>query len=308
MTQIPQLMHAFYEQPLLMSEGLARQIDTVLQRKLSGDVFFGRQLHADFGIAMPERGRAKPSAPNAPAAIAVIPIYGMITQHANSMGTSTDEIGAQLNAAIASKQVDAILLDVDSPGGAVAGVPELAQRILAAREQKPIFAFANGLMASAAYWLSAMADQIIAMPSSFVGSIGVVYVHEDHSQELAQQGVRITTISAGKYKTEGARFMPLSADAEAQIQANVDRVYRWFVKAVATGRGDTQANVLSGYGEGRALMGEDALAAKLVDRIGTFEETVGRLATRVQRAKARGMGAAHLGRLLTLDSDLDSMT
>lgn len=299
MRQLAQLMHAFYQQPLLMPTDLARQIDDVLRRKVGGASFDGAALHAELGIAMPRQR----SAAREPPTVAVIPIHGMITQHANSMGTSTDEIGAMLDGAMGNSQVDAIILDVDSPGGAVTGVPELASRIAAANEKKPIVAYANGLMASAAYWLSAGASEIVAMPTSFIGSIGVVWAHRDESEQLANEGVRITTISAGKYKTEGSPFAPFSAEAAGHMQAIVDKVYKWFVKAVAAGRGDTQANVISGYGEGRVLLGEDAVQAKLADRVASFEDTVLRLATRVQRSTRRGASAALLGKRLDLDAD-----
>jgi signal peptide peptidase SppA len=299
MKQMLQFAQAFYQQPLLMPEGLARRIDDLLQRKMAGASVSGAEAHAELGIAS-----ARQASPRGAPAVAVIPIHGMVTQHPiASMGTSVDQISASFDAALASPQVDAILFDVDSPGGPIGGVPELSAKIAAARGRKPMTAFANGLMASAAYYLCSGVDEIVAMPTSFVGAIGVVWVHEDHSQRLANAGVRVTALHAGKYKTEGAPWEPLSPEAEAKVQADIDKVYKWFVKAVAAGRGDSQANVISGYGEGRVLLGDDAVKANLADRVGTFEDTVTRLAAKVQRASRRGMNAAYLGKLSSLDED-----
>lgn len=300
MKQIPQLVHALSAQPLVIERRTLTTLVDLFRRKLSGASFNGAELHAELGIATPPT--IKPS--REAGAIAVIKIRGMITQHpVMSLGTSTDEIGAALNAALANDKVDAILLDVDSPGGTIGGIPELADRIAAARDVKPIVAFANGLMASAAYWLGSQAAEVVATPSGDVGSIGVYMLHEDWSQHLEREGIAITAISAGKYKTEGAPWEPLSAEAEDHFRARVEEAYGWFIKAVARGRGDSQANVRSGYGEGRVLGAAQALKAGLVDRVATFEETVGRLAAKVQRSTKRGPGADLLRRRLALDSD-----
>ena len=120
-------------------------------------------------------------------AIAVLPLHGPIAQRMNLMtqvsgGTSTEIFGNQLRAAVAEPGIKAIVIDVDSPGGTVHGVPELAAEMLALRGRKPIVAVANSLMASAAYWLGAMADEVVVTPSAVVGSIGVVAPHIDTSK------------------------------------------------------------------------------------------------------------------------------
>jgi len=292
-SQIIQLVRAL-SGPVLLEEQTLIKLAQIFRRKLNGEAFDGSALHAELGMAGPAgRGGAEKQT-----TIAVIPIYGLIAQHPQSLGASTVEIGRKLDAALASRSVDAILLDVDSPGGAVGGVPELGAKIAAARAVKPITALANGLMASAAYWLGSQADEVVVTPSGEVGSIGVYMLHEDWSQNLAQEGVKIRGISAGKYKLEGAPWEPLDPEAEAFMQQRVDEVYGWFVKAVASGRKDSQANVRGGYGEGRVLGGIQSVKANLADRVATYEETVGRLAARVQR---RGPSAAALDRKLALD-------
>lgn len=290
MSQLANLLRMFSE-PLLLREQEANQLKAIFRQKLiEGAQFSGADLHAELGIAMP----AARQRTTAPTRIAVVSIAGVITEHANSMGTSTADIGAKFDAAMASSQVDAILLDVDSPGGAVEGVPELAAKIVAARGHKPVIALAHSLAASAAYWLASAAEELYVTPSGQVGSIGVYWVHEDHSRALAQQGVDVTPVVAGKYKTEGAQWAPLSEEAYAQMRTRVDKIYAWFVKDVAANRRDTQTAVRNGYGEGRVLGADEAVKANLADRVATFDEAVARLATRAQRGGGTGGPRADL--------------
>jgi signal peptide peptidase SppA len=229
--------------------------------------------------------------------VAVIPVYGTLTQRASlfaeySGGTSTEQLGAQFDAAMASPQVGTIVLDLDSPGGSTQGIPELGAKIAAARGEKRIVAVANTMAASAAYWLAAQADEIVASPSAWVGSIGVFMVHTDVSAAEAQAGVRHTIVSAGKYKAEANAYEPLSDDARAALQAQVDEFYTLFADAVASGRGISAAKVRSGYGEGRVLTAQQALAAGMVDRIATLDEVLAGLTGRRTASAARPTRAA----------------
>ena len=110
--------------------------------------------------------------------LAVIPIFGVISRRVSIMtlfsgATSSQKLTASIRRAIKDEDVSAIVLDIDSPGGVVPGIPELAAEIRAAREKKPIVAVANSMAASAAYWLAASASEVVVTPSGQVGSIGV---------------------------------------------------------------------------------------------------------------------------------------
>jgi signal peptide peptidase SppA len=262
----------------------------LIREALRGRSFTGLELHAELGIPSPDEDRVATRAQAAgQARIAVVPIMGVIEDHASSLGTSARQIDAAFSQALASRKVDAILFDVDSPGGVVTLVPELADKIATARGRgtKPMLAFNGGLMASAAYWIGAAAGEIMVTPSGQAGSIGVFTWHEDWSRHLQNEGIDITEFSAGKFKTEGAPWKPLTEEAAADIQASVERAYGWFVKSVAANRRDTQTAVREGYGRGRMLGADQVLAANLADRIGTFEEAVERLAGQVQRQSGR---------------------
>lgn len=225
-------------------------------------------------------------------AVAVIPMYGVIGQRASLMaemsgGTSVDGLREQLREAMADPAVSAVVFDVDSPGGSVDGIPEFAAELRSSRNQKPIVAQVNTLAASAAYWLASSMSEVVATQSGEVGSIGVYAAHEDVSIAMEQQGVKTTLVSAGPYKVEGNPYEPLGEDARAQIQGQVDEFYGMFVRDVAAGRGVAVNVVADGYGGGRTFLAKGALAAGMVDRIATLEETVRRLQPRSNR-QSRG--------------------
>lgn len=231
--------------------------------------------------AIPSRGSQRMASGGE---IAVIPLRGILTPRGSFIarlfgGTSGGLEGfrASFDEAMDDSGVSAILIDVDSPGGVVSMVPETADHIRAARGGKPIIAICNTLAASAAYWIAAQADELVITPSGFAGSIGVFAVHEDYSKMDAAIGITTTIISAGKYKTEGNSYEPLSKEAQANMQAQVDTFYAMFTDAVGAGRNVPGAAVRAGYGQGRTMLAEQALLLKMVDRIETFDQTVTRL-------------------------------
>jgi signal peptide peptidase SppA len=194
-----------------------------------------------------------------------------------SGGTTFEALGQHLHAAVADPNVKTILFDVDSPGGNVAGASEFAREVMRARTIKPVIAHANHLMASAAYHAMSGATEIVASPSALAGSIGVFTLHNDISDALTQMGIKRSVISAGKFKAEGADGGPLSDDAKAHIQGLVDGAYGRMVGDIAKGRGVRPADVRNGFGEGRSLNAEQALAVGLIDRIATIQDTLARV-------------------------------
>ncbi len=216
--------------------------------------------------------------------IAVIPIYGVITQRGNMVDdvsgpgmVSTQLVAHLLSQAVADEAVSQILLDIDSPGGSVYGVSELGDAILSARSQKPVVAIANSLAASAAYWIGSQASEFYVTAGGEVGSIGVWQAHFDYSQALAAEGVIPTLISAGKFKVEGNPYAPLDEEAQAFMQSRVDDYYAAFTKAVARGRGVSIAQVRDGMGQGRVLGADAALANHMVDGIASFDLVLSRM-------------------------------
>lgn len=264
------------EQPWAILPATLAAIVDLLRSRAEGDMPTPEEVLARVGAA-PARTPVQGGG-----GVAVIPVYGVINQRMNLLsamfgGTSTELLAAQFRQAMADPGVRAIVLDVDSPGGGVYGVDELAGEIFRARGEKPVVAVANSLMASAAYWIGSAADEIVVTPSGEVGSIGVLAAHEDLSAALEQVGRRVTLISAGKYKTEGNPFGPLDDEARAYIQSRVNDYYSLFVNAVARGRGVTPAQVRNGFGEGRVVGAREAVRLGMADRIGTLDSVVQRL-------------------------------
>ena len=220
----------------------------------------------------------------APGSVALIPVTGIISHRMNMMGdisgpggTSTQKLTGQFRQALEDPNCKAIVLDVDSPGGCVEGVTELATEISNARGKKPITAVCNAMAASAAYWLASAADDVAVTPSGQCGSIGVFMMLQDESEALAKDGIKINLIKAGKYKAEGHPSQPLSDETRAFLQSQVDRVYSMFVKSVAQNRRATQTAVRDGYGQGRCLLAADAVKAGLADRVATLDEVLTKL-------------------------------
>ena len=222
-------------------------------------------------------------------AIAVIPVHGPIVQRASQIGmcesgASCDMIGAQMADAQADDTVAQILLDIDSPGGSVYGVQELAAQI--AGSKKPVVAVANSLAASAAYWLGCAAGEFYVTPGGEVGSIGVWMAHQDWSKALAEAGVDTTLVSAGKFKVEGNPYQPLDADARTFMQSRVDDYYGAFTKGVSRGRKVPIDAVRNGMGQGRVLGADDAVSEKMVDGIATFADVVANMQKNIRASKA----------------------
>jgi signal peptide peptidase SppA len=214
--------------------------------------------------------------------IAVLPLFGVIVPRSNLMSevsgaTSAERFGATFKQLVNDSNVGAIVIDADSPGGAVTGVDELSQMIYDARGSKPIVAVANHLAASAAYWIATAADELVVTPSAEVGGIGVFAAHEDLSMALEKAGIKTTLISAGKFKTEASPYEPLTVEARAAIQQRVDEYYTTFTKAVARNRGVPAAQVRDGFGEGRVVGVRQAISLGMADRVATMEAVIGEM-------------------------------
>lgn len=216
--------------------------------------------------------------------VAVIPVNGVIGKRMNmfsdiSGGASTELIARDINAALEDQSVQSILLHIDSPGGSVDGVENLADIIRAASQIKPVVSFADGTMASAAYWLGSAADAIVASSSTAqIGSIGVVATHRDVSRAQEMAGIKTTEISAGRYKRIASQYGPLTESGQAEIQRQIDGIYTIFVDAVAQNRGVSAEKVLADMADGRVFLARDAQVRGMVDYIASLDATISNMA------------------------------
>jgi signal peptide peptidase SppA len=204
--------------------------------------------------------------------IAVIEIAGTLVHRGAWIGqssglTSYEGIAAQLQAAIADPAIRGIALDIDSFGGEVAGVFDLADRIRAARQVKPVQAFVADHALSAAYALAAQADRIILPRTGTVGSIGVVAMHSDISGALDQKGIAVTLIHAGARKIDANPYQPLPEAVRDRIAGELEDLRQLFAETVAEGRG-RRLDTLRALGtEAAVFRGEAAVFAGLADEV-----------------------------------------
>jgi signal peptide peptidase SppA len=178
-----------------------------------------------------------------------------------------------------------------------------------ARATKPIVAVANPTMASAAYWIGSAATELLVSPSALVGSIGVFSAHQDISKFLEKEGIRVTLIAAGTKKTLANPFEPLSAEGQAEIQKRVDEFYALFVKAVAHGRGVSQAAVREGFGQGGMVGAAAAVRMRMADRVGVLTDAISLAAKRVGTSRSRAAAtdtAAALFRIRLAELELEA--
>jgi hypothetical protein len=190
-SRYPHVVRAVRETPWAILEETYWTILQLVDVRASGGTLTHDEIQARIGA-----GPARRDYEVVNGNVAVIPIYGVITPKADLMsemsgGTSVERISQTFAAALADDGIRGIVLDIDSPGGSVDGIPELAAQIRGARGTKPILAQANYRAASAAYWLGAQADEFFAAPSADVGSVGVFAAHNDVSAALEQDGIKV---------------------------------------------------------------------------------------------------------------------
>ena len=230
-----------------------------------------RAFSHDPEAALPDRERLYTSMGDG---VAVIRIVGAMTKgYSKFGGTSTVQTRRALRQAVADEAVGSILLAIDSPGGQVAGVQELADEVLRTRQVKPVAGYVEDLGASAAYWPASQAQRITANRVAEVGSIGVFAVLEDVSGLAEREGIKVRVVSTGPYKGLGVPGTPVTAEMVDMVQARVNEIGGFFFEAVQTGR-KLSATRLAQVTDGRTWLAADAQKLGLIDGIESFEEAV----------------------------------
>ena len=243
--------------------------------------------------------------------IAIIPITGTLVNRAHGMdalsgmisyASLTDQI---LDAAV-DENITGILLDIDSPGGEVAGMFDLVDTIKEARTMKPVFASANDHAFSAAYAIASAADRIFVTRTGGVGSIGAIAIHVDESEANEKAGLKYTVVRSGEYKAEHSPLEPLTEHARGSLEERVNRFGGMFAEIVAENRGlslaavqDTKAGV---------YFGSDGVQAKLADEIGTAKQALAALEKFISTPQQRGMAALHHAENIMEDKENSAAT
>ncbi len=205
--------------------------------------------------------------------VAVIPIYGEIAYGTgdSSLYTNPDEIKNLIQEANDDMSVSAIVLDVNSPGGTPVASEELMQAIK--NSKKPVVAWISDTGTSGAYLASSASDKIVASPSSWVGSIGVILQLTDLSEMYRQMGVNKYALKAGQYKDMGADYRNITPDEQKMLQSMVDEEYDYFISIISQNRNLTKDYVKS-IAEGKIYTGRQALKLKLVDSLGGKDQAI----------------------------------
>lgn len=206
---------------------------------------------------------------------AIIPIHGILMKKPGEFDemlgmTSYEQIEAQVKQELADSSIETILLDIDSPGGEVNGVFDLADFIYSARGKKRIIAIANDDAYSAAYAIASSAEKIFLTRTSGVGSIGVIASHIDQSGFDEKCGIKYTTVFAGSRKNDLNPHEPITSESLESLQKEVDRLYEMFVQLIARNRGLSIEKIRST--EAGLYFGEKAVEIGLADEITILSE------------------------------------
>lgn len=224
--------------------------------------------------------------------VAVIELRGTMMKHVSSFsgGTSTALARRRIRDAARDSSVGGILLLVDSPGGTVAGMEDLAADLRAAGERKPVHGYAEDLAASAGYWALSQTARASAGPTAIVGSIGVFNVVHDLSGMADQKGIKVHVVRFGAQKGAGVPGTEISEETLAEYQRLVDTFGAQFVDAVAAGR-KISRDAAAKLADGRVHVGAQAQALGLVDAIESLDEALAAVADAINtksRARSRG--------------------
>lgn len=222
--------------------------------------------------------------------VGVISIEGPLFRHAGllvdwSGGTSYEALTRGLEAALGNPRINSILLRCNSPGGEADGVNEMAKAIAAADKAKPVYAYVDGMCASACYWLASQARHIVAEETSEIGSIGVRCGIVDYSGNDELHGIREIEIISSQ--SPGKRSKPVDDEVIGRLQTRIDDLAELFVAAVARGRGVDVDDVLTDFGRGDVMIASKAETADLIDEVGNFDGTLALMAG----ASTNGPGA-----------------
>ena len=281
---VPLMIHP--QKAEVIMAALADRIGIASIVNVHGDVIIpGKQAFFDDGDDEPRAQQLVDTGYDFQEGVAIIKVEGTLVQKLGTLRPYSgmmgyDGIRQVFLTAMADDQVRAIALLIDSPGGEVAGAFDLADMIYECRGEKPIWAILEENAYSAAYALASTADKIVVPRTGGTGSIGVIALHVDWSTAIEKAGLKVTFITYGARKADGASELPLSKEAAASFQKDIDAVGDLFVETVARNRNisasnvrDTEAATFQGIegvtlGLADAVMAPDAAFRALLDELG----------------------------------------
>lgn len=237
---LPHLAQKLFNTPLAIHPQKAEVIVSSLTERLGITQIRSTMMEDDDGYF--SRKARKDSGYDVLEGIAIIPVYGTLVQKLGTLRpysgmTGYDGIRRVFLTAVNDPEVKGICLDIDSPGGEVAGCFDLVDLIYTERGKKTIHAILSENAFSAAYAIASAADKIFVPRTGGVGSVGVIVIHCDWSQRIKDDGLKVSIITYGNRKAESNPYVALSDEAKAAIQHDVDEMGRLFVSTVSRNRG-----------------------------------------------------------------------
>lgn len=274
---LPHLMSRVFGTPLMIQPEKLDVILGVLGPRFGAGAAITADVFEDDDQELTDGSKPRKIFQITPQGIAVIPVSGTLVKKSSWMDAwsgmrSYASISTQFAAAVNDQDCRGILLDIDSPGGEVAGLFDLCDQIMAARSEKPVYAIANDNAFSAAYAIASSAEKLFVTRTGGVGSVGVIALHLDQSAMDKSMGLKYTAIYAGARKNDLTPHEPLSDDARTSLQSEVDRLYSMFTSMVATSRGLKQKAVQAT--EAGLYFGENGINVRLADTVGTFQDAL----------------------------------
>jgi len=234
-----------------------------------GVLFFGPELPVK-----PPQAAAKKKQPfalfqSSKEAIGIVRLDGLISMERRggfSGGNMVDRVKKNLERFAKKKQVKAIILRINSPGGTVASSQAIYRSIgeIRRKYKKPIIALMGDVAASGGYYVASACDRIVAEPGTITGSIGVIFQTGDFHNLIKRFGIKFNTIKSGPYKDIGNPFRPMTKKEKRILQNMIDTAYDQFVQAVAQGRKMSPLDVRK-IADGRIWLGEQAQRMKMID-------------------------------------------
>lgn len=259
--KLQDLIQQLYHEPSLITPGAHASIVQLIESRLSEGFFAARK---DGEGACGERVKVEQMVVRN--GIAYIPIGGAIGKNLSpfdrgSGAVDVNDVATELAESEENDKVKGIILCFDSPGGMVTGTPELARTI--EKVQKPVYAYTEGVIASAAYWLAAATDGIFATETASIGSIGVYVPFHDLTGMAEKKGVKVELIKTGKYKGMGYPGTALSDDHREHLQARVDEIFSMFKSHVTKHRPGVKADSM----QGQTFLGYPSQERGLIDAV-----------------------------------------
>lgn len=297
-------------QPLLMEPAYARVFFSALNERLgadrlidamTGQAFSGEEMKS-MAIDWGEEGGRRYKSYRVENGIAVLPVTGTLVHKFGYMQpvsgmTGYDGIINRLQAAVADPDVKGVLLDIDSPGGEVAGAFDTSDIIARMRDTKPIWSLANDMACSAGYLLASACSNRLITQTGVVGSVGVVVAHRSVEKALNEAGIDITLIYSGTHKVDGNPYEKLPENVRTDIQAKIDENRVMFAEKVAGYTGLSSKAVMKT--EAATYEGEEAVKIGFANQVVNYADAVSLMA---EALKPKGVSMAGNTRAATVET------